>query len=178
MIGGNLMDDKTTINEYRNIILYNDVTEKSAKEAIERLKELEFENPLQPIDFYVSSYGGNIHDFLAIYDIIRTLKCPVNTIALGKATSAGAMLLMVGTGERIAYKNARIMIHELSAGNMGQLTDMNIYHKELQNVQEILSYIISEHTGQDIEKIKKDLERDLWMSAYEALDYGIVDKVI
>lgn len=164
--------------DQRFIVLYGTIDADSASELIVVLHNLERSDPRKEIDLYISSDGGNADDFLAIYDTIQCLRPPVNTIALGRALSAGAMILLSGTGRRLAYPNARIMLHQLSSGIYGTMADMTVYHNELLRMQETLEEIIAKHTGQPVSKVRADIQRDYWMGAQEALEYGIIDSII
>jgi ATP-dependent Clp protease protease subunit len=164
--------------EKRKISLAGDFDERNTKEIIWALQEMEAIEKRDPIDIYITSNGGEAECFLSIYDVIQNLKCKVNTIALGKAYSAGAYLLLSGTGDRIAYKNTFIMLHELSSSTEGRLTDMRITQGFYDRLQKTLNKIVSEHTGQPLSKVEEDLKRDMWMNAEEAKKYGIIDKII
>jgi len=131
------------------------------------------------INIYVNSPGGVVTAGLAIYDTMQYLKCPITTICIGQAASMGAMLLAAGSkGKRYALPNARIMIHQPLGGAQGQATDIEIQTKEIMRVKKLLNEILAKHTGQPLTKIEKDTDRDFYMSAQEALEYGIVDEVI
>lgn len=162
----------------RIIILNGYIEEENAGIIIHALKMMEIEDYDRDISFYINSNGGTDDEFFAIYDVMRTLNPKVNTIGMGVNASAGAFILMSGTGKRTAYKNSRVMIHNLSSWNKGSFEDMDIYHKELIKVKEKIEEITVFHTGQPIDKVREDLKRDIWMSADEALEYGIVDEVI
>jgi ATP-dependent Clp protease protease subunit len=162
----------------RKVYLSGDFNEKNAREVSLALQEMEADDPRDPINLFITSDGGEIESFLAIYDTIQTLKCLVNTIALGKCYSAGAYLLLSGTGQRLAYKNAFIMIHEMRDCTGGSYTDMKIYQLFNDKVQERLNTIVAKHTGQSLEKIESDLKRDIWMFAEDAVEYGIIDGII
>jgi ATP-dependent Clp protease protease subunit len=163
--------------ETRTIYLYGDFNKGSCLETVKSLKEMEIQNPSKDIDIYINSPGGYISDMLAMYEVIRTLECKVNTHGTGEVCSAGAFLLAVGTGTRYAYKYSRYMIHELWSVNWGKLTDMDIYHEELKRLQNIINEIFAKVTGQPKEKIEKDMNRDKWMNSNESLEYGLVDKI-
>ena len=137
------------------------------------------EDSEKDINMYVNSPGGVVTAGLAIYDTMQYLKCPITTICIGQAASMGAMLLAAGTkGKRYALPNARIMIHQPLGGAQGQATDIEIQTKEIMRVKKLLNEILAKHTGQPLAKIEKDTDRDFYMSAQEALEYGIVDEVI
>jgi len=131
------------------------------------------------INIYINSPGGVVTAGLAIYDTMQYLKCPITTICIGQAASMGAMLLAAGSkGKRYALPNARIMIHQPLGGAQGQATDIEIQTKEIMRVKKLLNEILAKHTGQPLAKIEKDTDRDFYMSAQEAVEYGIVDEVI
>lgn len=140
---------------------------------------LEAEDSEKDINIYVNSPGGVVSAGLAVYDTMQYLKSPITTICIGQAASFGAILLAAGTkGKRYALPNARIMIHQPLGGAQGQATDIEIQTKEILRMKKLLNEILAKHTGQPIAKIEKDSDRDFYMSAQEALDYGIVDEVI
>jgi len=131
------------------------------------------------INIYINSPGGVVTAGLAIYDTMQYLKCPITTICIGQAASMGAMLLAAGSkGKRYALPNARIMIHQPLGGAQGQATDIEIQTKEIMRVKKLLNEILAKHTSQPLAKIEKDTDRDFYMSAQEAVEYGIVDEVI
>jgi len=131
------------------------------------------------INIYINSPGGVVTAGLAIYDTMQYLKCPITTICIGQAASMGAMLLAAGSkGKRYALPNARIMIHQPLGGAQGQATDIEIQTKEIMRVKKLLNEILAKHTNQPLAKIEKDTDRDFYMSAQEAVEYGIVDEVI
>ncbi|MEI7751529.1 MAG: ATP-dependent Clp endopeptidase proteolytic subunit ClpP [Candidatus Omnitrophota bacterium] len=140
---------------------------------------LNMEEPGKDINVYVNSPGGSVTAGLAIYDTMRFVKCDVATYCLGQAASMGSLLLAAGTkGKRYALPNARVMIHQPWGGTQGTASDIHIQAKEILKLKEQLNQILVHHTGQTIEKIEKDTDRDYFMSAQEAKDYGIVDQVI
>ena len=131
------------------------------------------------ISLYINSPGGVITDGMAIYDTMQYIKCDVSTICLGMAASMGAFLLAAGAkGKRFALPNSEIMIHQPSGGAQGQATDISIHANHILRVKEKLNQILSERTGQPLEVVKRDTERDNFMTAQEALEYGLIDKVI
>ena len=128
---------------------------------------------------YINSPGGSVTDGMAIYDTMQYIKCDVSTICVGMAASMGAFLLSSGTkGKRLALPNAEIMIHQPSAGTQGQVTDMAIHLKRMELIKKRLNNILAENTGKSVEAITADCERDNFMTAQEALEYGLVDKVL
>ena len=140
---------------------------------------LEAEDPEKDIHFYINSPGGSVTDGFAIYDTMHYVKCDVATYCIGMAASMGAFLLAGGTkGKRFVLPNAEIMIHQPSGGAKGQATEIEIVAKQILRTKEKLNKILSENTGQPYEKVAADTERDNWMSAEEALEYGLVDKII
>jgi ATP-dependent Clp protease protease subunit len=140
---------------------------------------LEKEDPDKDIDFYINSPGGSVSAGLAIYDCMQIIKPNVATICVGQAASMGAVLLAGGAdGKRHALKHARVMIHQVSAGFQGTTADINVQAAEINRYMDILMDILSKHSGKDAEKVRKDCDRDYFMSAEEAKDYGIIDKVL
>ena len=163
----------------RIVFLGDEVHSVSAASVIAQLLFLEAEDPEKDIFLYINSPGGVITDGLAIYDTMQYIKCDVSTICIGMAASMGAFLLAAGTkGKRLALPNAEIMIHQPLGGAKGQATDIEIAAKHILRTKERLNAILAERTGQPIERIKEDTERDNYMSAQEALDYGLIDKII
>jgi ATP-dependent Clp protease protease subunit len=166
------------LNE-RIIFLGTPVTDDIANLIVAQLIHLESEDPDKDISMYINSPGGNVYAGLAIYDTMQYIKPDVQTICVGIAMSMGALLLSGGTsGKRMATPNSKILIHQVSGGFQGQATDIEIHAKEIIDIRRRLDEIIAKHTGQDIERVKKDTERDYFMSAEEAVDYSIVDRVI
>jgi ATP-dependent Clp protease protease subunit len=133
----------------------------------------------KPIDLYINSPGGHVTAGLAIYDAMQFVRCPVYTLCVGEAASMGAVLLLSGhRGERAALPNSRIMLHQPSGGYWGTQTDVEIQAEELRRLKGILNGIISEHTGRDLDAVHRALERDMFMSAKEAKDWGVIDKIM
>jgi ATP-dependent Clp protease, protease subunit len=146
---------------------------------IAQLLFLEVEDPEKDINLYVNSPGGSVTAGLGIYDTMQYVKPPINTICLGQAASMGAFLLTAGTkGKRFALPNARVMIHQPMGGFQGQATEIDIHAREILKIRERLNEIMAKHTGQSLEKISQDTERDYFMSAEEAKLYGLIDEVI
>jgi len=146
---------------------------------IAQLLFLEAEDPEKDINVYINSPGGMVTAGLAIYDTMQYIKSPVSTICIGQAASMGAVLLAAGTkGKRYALPNARVMIHQPMGGFQGQATDIDIQAREILKMRENLNLILAHHTGQPIEKIKTDTDRDFFMSGEQAKEYGIIDTVI
>ncbi len=163
----------------RIIFLGTGVDDNISNLIIAQLLFLEAEDPEKDINVYVNSPGGLVTAGLAIYDTIQYIKSPVSTICLGQAASMGALLLTSGTkGKRYALPNARIMIHQPMGGFQGQATDIDIHAREILRMRERLNEILAKHTGQPIEKIRTDTERDYFMSGEEAKTYGLIDEVI
>ena len=150
-----------------------------ANVIIAQLLFLEAEDPEKDINLYVNSPGGSVTAGLGIYDTMQYVKPPINTICLGQAASMGAFLLTAGTkGKRFALPNARVMIHQPMGGFQGQATEIDIHAREILKIRERLNEIMAKHTGQPLERISLDTERDYFMSAEEAKRYGLIDEVI
>jgi ATP-dependent Clp protease protease subunit len=163
----------------RIIFIGEGIEENLANTTVAQLLFLESEDPEKDIFLYINSPGGVVSAGLAIYDTMQYVKCPVSTICIGQAASMGAVLLAGGTkGKRIALPNARIMIHQPLGGMQGQASDIEIHAREILHLKERLNDILTVHTGQKREKIASDTERDFFMSAEEAVSYGLIDKVI
>ena len=166
------------LNE-RIIFLGTPVDDQIANLIIAQLLHLESEDPEKEISIYINSPGGSVYAGLAIYDTMQFIKPDVQTICVGIAMSMGALLLSGGApGKRMALPNYKILIHQVSSGFSGQATDIEIHAKEIIALRTRLDEIIAHHTGQALEKIAKDTERDFFMSADEAKEYGIIDQVI
>jgi len=163
----------------RIIFLGTPVDDNISNLIIAQLLFLEAEDPEKDINLYVNSPGGLVTAGLAIYDTIQYIKSPVSTICIGQAASMGALLLAAGAkGKRYALPNARVMIHQPMGGFQGQATDIDIHAREILKMRERLNEILAKHTGQPIEKIRTDTERDYFMSGAEAKAYGLIDEVI
>ena len=163
----------------RIIFLGNQVHDDMANTIIAQMLFLESEDPDKDIFLYINSPGGAVTSGMAIYDTMRYVKPDVATICMGQASSMAALLLAAGAnGKRRALPHARIMLHQPLGGVQGQATDIDIQAKEILKIKETIHRILNEHTGQSIEKIRQDTERDFFMDSQEALDYGIIDKVI
>lgn len=163
----------------RIILLNEEVNSASAGVIVAQLLYLEGQDPEKDISLYINSPGGVITDGMAIYDTMQYIKCDVSTICLGMAASMGAFLLAAGTkGKRFALPNSEIMIHQPSGGAQGQATDISIHANHILRVKDKLNQILSERTGQPLDVVKRDTERDNFMTAQEALEYGLIDKVI
>jgi ATP-dependent Clp protease protease subunit len=163
----------------RIIFLGSAIDDHVANLVVAQLLFLEAENPDKDIQLYINSPGGLVTAGLAIYDTMQYVKCDVATICIGQAASMAAVLLAAGTkGKRFSLPNSRIMIHQPLGGAEGTAKDVEILTKELLRIKHLINEILSKHTGQPIEKIEKDTDRDFFMSAQEAQEYGIIDKVI
>ena len=163
----------------RIVILSEEVTYVTASLITAQLLFLEAEDPEKDIQFYINSPGGSVSDGLMIFDTMQHIKPDVQTICMGMAASMGAFLLAAGTkGKRIILPNAEVMIHQPSGGAQGQTTDIQIAAQHIQKTKERLNRILAEKTGQPIERIALDTDRDNWMSAEEAVAYGIVDQIM
>ncbi len=166
------------LNE-RIVFLGTPVTEDIANLIVAQLIHLESEDPDKDISIYVNSPGGSVYAGLAIYDAMQFIKPDVSTICVGVAMSMGALLLGGGKeGKRMALPNSKILIHQVSGGFSGQASDIEIHAKEIIDVRKRLDEIIAKHTGQPLEKVAEDTERDYFMSAQEAKEYNLVDRVI
>ena len=163
----------------RIVFLGEEVNATTASLVVAQLLYLEAQDPDKDIQFYINSPGGSVTDGMAIYDTMQYVKCDVSTICIGMAASMGAFLLSSGAkGKRFALPNAEIMIHQPSAGTQGQITDMAIHLKRLEIIKKRMNHILAENTGKPIEVVTADCERDNFMSADEAVSYGLIDKVI
>ncbi len=163
----------------RIILLNGEVNNASASIVVAQLIYLEGQDPEKDISLYINSPGGSIPDGMAIYDTMQYIKCDVSTIALGMAASMGSFLLAAGTkGKRVALPNTEILIHQPSGGAQGQATDIGIHAERILQIRKKLNGILSERTGQPIEVIERDTERDHFMTAEQALEYGLIDKII
>lgn len=163
----------------RIIFLGSDVNQASANVIVAQLLFLQAENPTKDIFLYINSPGGSVYDALAIYDTIQFIKNDVQTVGIGLQASAAAFLLSSGTkGKRFILPYSTVMIHQPSSGTSGKVTDQEIDLKESLRVKELLEFIMAKNTSQTVEKIHQDMERDKWLSAEEAKEYGIVDQII
>ena len=163
----------------RIIFLSEEVNDATASLVVAQMLYLEAQDPDKDIQFYINSPGGSVTAGMAIYDTMQYIKCDVATITIGMAASMGAFLLSAGTrGKRMALPNAEIMIHQPSAGTQGQITDMAIHLKRLQIIKERMNKIMADNTGRSIEEVTAACERDNFMSAEEALAFGLIDKIV
>ena len=163
----------------RIVMLSEEVNDATASLIVAQLLYLEAQDPDKDIQFYINSPGGSVTAGMAIYDTMQYIKCDVATICVGMAASMGAFLLSAGTkGKRLALPNAEIMIHQPSAGTQGQITDMAIHMKRLQTIKERMNTILAANTGKSVAEVTEACERDNFMTAEEALAFGLVDRVL
>ena len=163
----------------RIIFLSEEVNDTTASLIVAQLLYLEAQDPDKDIQFYINSPGGSVTAGMAIYDTMRYLKCEVSTLCIGMAASMGAFLLSAGAkGKRKALPHAEIMIHQPSGGARGQATDIEIQAEQLLRVKKTMNQLLAEHTGQTVRTIEKDVERDHYMTAEQALKYGLIDEII
>ena len=179
--GERAFDIYSRLLKERIVFLVGPVDDHTANLVVAQLLFLESENPDKDIYFYINSPGGSVTAGLSIYDTMKFIKPDVQTLCLGQAASMGAFLLSAGTkGKRFALPNSRVMIHQplISGGLGGQASDIEIHARELLKLKEKLNQMLAEHTGKSLEQIERDTDRDNFMSAQEAADYGLIDKVI
>jgi len=163
----------------RIIFLGDEVTDTSASLIVAQLLFLESEDPDKDISLYINSPGGSVTSGMAIYDTMNHVRCDVSTICVGMAASMGAFLLAGGAkGKRFALPNAEVMIHQPLGGTRGQATDIQIHAERIIQMKKNLNTMLAQNTGQSVEKVTQDTERDNFLTAQEALDYGIIDKII
>lgn len=163
----------------RIVFLGEEVNATTASLVVAQLLHLEGQDPDKDIQLYINSPGGSVTDGMAIYDTMQYIKCDVSTICVGMAASMGAFLLSAGAkGKRIALPNAEIMIHQPSAGTQGQITDMAIHLRRLEIIKKRMNAILADNCGKSVEQVTADCERDNFMTAEEALEYGLIDKII
>lgn len=163
----------------RVVFLVGPVNDATANLVVAQLLFLEAENPDKDIYFYINSPGGSVTAGLSIYDTMQFIKPDVSTLCIGQAASMGAFLLTAGaTGKRFALPNSRVMIHQPLGGFQGQASDIAIHAKEILSIRERLNRLMAQHTGQPMERIEKDTDRDNFLSAEEAAEYGLIDKVL
>ncbi len=177
--GERAFDIYSRLLKERIIFLGGAVNDEVANLIIAQLLFLEAEDPNRDITLYINSPGGIVTAGLAIYDTIQYIKADVSTLCLGQAASMGALLLAAGApGKRFTLPNSRILIHQPMGGFQGQATDIDIHAREILKLRQRLNEILAKHTGQSLEKIQTDTERDYFMGSQEALDYGLVDEII
>ncbi|HUC17098.1 MAG TPA: ATP-dependent Clp endopeptidase proteolytic subunit ClpP [Acetobacteraceae bacterium] len=177
--GERAFDIYSRLLKERIIFLTGTVFDQVSALICAQLLFLESENPSKDVSFYINSPGGVVSSGLAIYDTMQYIRCPVSTVCIGQAASMGSLLLCAGaTGKRFALPNARIMVHQPSGGAQGQAADIEIQAREILTLRKRLNDIYVQHTGQPIEAIERKLDRDAYMSAEEARDFGLVDQVV
>jgi ATP-dependent Clp protease, protease subunit len=177
--GERAYDTYSRLLRERIVFLVGPVNDQTANIVVAQMLFLESENPDKEIFLYINSPGGSVSAGLSIYDTMQFIKPDVSTLCMGLAASMGAFLLAAGTkGKRLALPNSRIMIHQPSGGTQGQASDIEIQAREILRLRETLNQILADRTGQSLDKIRADSERDYFMSAPEARDYGLVDQVI
>ena len=163
----------------RIVFLGTEVTDDIANVIVAQLLFLESEDPEKDVNLYINSPGGSVSAGLAIYDTMQYVRCPISTICIGQAASMGAVILAAGTnGKRRVLPNSRVMIHQPLGGARGQASDIEIQAREILKIKDKLNGILAHHTGKTAEQIAKDGDRDYYMSATEAKDYGLVDEVV
>lgn len=163
----------------RKVFLGRDVKPISANRLIAQIMFLEAENPERPIELFINSPGGEVSSGLAIFDLIKIVKCPVHTVSAGLTASIATIILVGGNkGKRLSWPNSRILIHQPLGGIRGQATDVEIHAREILKIKDKVNLILAEATGQPVKKIEKDTNRDYWMSSQEAKEYGIVDEIL
>ena len=162
----------------RVVFLGSEINDQVANAIVAQLLFLETDNPDADISLYINSPGGSVTAGMAIYDTMNYIKCPVRTVCVGMAASMGAFLLMAGEkGKRLALPNSEVMIHQPSGGASGQATDVTIHAEWLLRTKKKMNALMAQMTGQDVEKLARDVERDCFMTAQEALEYGIIDEI-
>lgn len=177
--GERAFDIYSRLLKERVVFCVGQVEDYMANLIVAQLLFLESDNPEQEISLYINSPGGSVTAGMAIYDTMQFLRCPVSTICVGQAASMGAVLLASGApGKRYCLPNSRVMIHQPSGGFYGQASDIELHAREILKIRERLNEVMARHTGQPVEKIARDMDRDNFMSAEESLAYGIVDQVI
>ena len=177
--GERAFDIYSRLLKERVIFLVGPVNDASANLVVAQMLFLEAENPDKDIYFYINSPGGSVTAGLSIYDTMQFIKPDVSTLCIGQAASMGAFLLCAGTkGKRFALPNSRVMIHQPLGGFQGQASDIAIHAREILSIKDKLNRIMADHTGQALERIEKDTDRDNFLSSQEAVDYGLIDKVL
>ncbi len=177
--GERTMDIYSRLLVDRIIFLGTPVNDQIANVVMAQLLHLESEDPEQDVNIYINSPGGSVYAGMAIYDTMRFIKCDVATTALGMAASMGAFLLAAGTkGKRSALPNTRILLHQPSGGLAGQVSDVEIHARELMRTKQRMNELLAEITGQPVDKIERDTDRDYMLGAEEAVEYGVIDRVV
>ena len=178
-MGERAYDIYSRLLKERIIFLNDEINDHSANLVIAQLLFLANEDPKKDISLYINSPGGSVTSTMAIYDTMQFIKPDVSTICIGMAASGGAMLLLAGAkGKRYTLPNSKVMIHQPLGGAQGQVTDIEIQTNELRKMKKLVGDLVVKHTGQKLDKVQKDIERDFYMDAKEARDYGIVDAII
>lgn len=171
--------DKITLIQHRILFLSEPIDSETANDLIGQLLLLDADNHKERIDLYINSPGGNVSDGLAIMDAIQCIEAPVSTVCIGQAASMGAWILAGGVkGQRYASPNAEIMIHQIAGGIRGENSDIQVHAQRMMRMQERLITMLSIWTGQTVENIAQDMERDFFMTAEDAKNYGIIDEII
>lgn len=175
-----MINQMSPINEIiRRIVISGAIREDTAFQFLEQLTALEYLDITKPITIYIDSYGGNLDSAFMIYDAIRMCNCPITTVGIGKVMSAGSLILASGDpGFRFLTKNTRVMVHPVSGRVMGDLGEMNIEIEEVNKLQDMYSSLIAQHTGRTKKQVAEDMKRTIYMSAPEAIKYGLADKVL
>lgn len=177
--GERAFDIYSRLLKERIVFLGEEVNEHTANIVVAQMLHLAYEDPNKDIMFYINSPGGSVYDGMAIYDTMQFVKPDIQTIGIGLQASMGAFLLSSGTkGKRFVLPHSRVMIHQPSAGTQGKVTDMEITLRETIRIKELLADTLTKNTGQKKDKVRADMERDYWMDAKEAVEYGLVDKII
>ncbi len=177
--GERVYDIFSRLLEERIIFLAGTVTDMNANVVIAQMLYLVSKDPKRDIKLYINSPGGSVTAGLAIYDTMQYLKCPVSTICIGLTASMAAIILAAGTkGKRFALPNAEILLHQVSGGTQGQATEIEITAKQIIKIKGSINQILSKHTGQPIDRVEKDTDRDFYLTAEEAKAYGLIDEVI
>ncbi len=172
------MDIYSRLLKDRIVFIGTPINDEIANAIIAQLLFLQMEDPKKDINVYINSPGGSVTAGMAIYDTMNFLSCEISTWCIGMAASMGTILLAGGTkGKRYALPNSRVMIHQPSGGAGGQASDISIQAKEIIRWRETLNQVLADRTGQEVERIQKDSDRDYWMTSQEALDYGVIDHV-
>ena len=177
--GERVYDIFSRLLEERIVFLAGPVTDMNANVIIAQMLYLVSKDPKKDIKLYINSPGGSVTAGLAIYDTMQYLKCPVSTICIGLTASMAAIILAAGTkGKRFALPNAEILLHQVSGGTQGQATEIEITARQIINIKGAINEILARHTGQPIDRVEKDTDRDFYMTAQEAKAYGLIDEVI
>lgn len=177
--GERVYDIFSRLLEERIVFLSGPITDLNANVVIAQMLYLESKDPKKDIKLYINSPGGSVTAGLAIYDTMQYLKCPVSTICIGLTASMAAIVLAAGTkGKRLALANAEILLHQVMGGVQGQATEIEITAKQIIKIKASINQILSKHTGQSIDRIEKDADRDFYMTAEEAKNYGLIDEVV